>query len=72
MTATETELGFTAVEFGRYCERIEWYRSCHVPWGSIVPYLDRCCEVELLTRRMDEQGSARYSPTPLLLAMFPE
>jgi hypothetical protein len=70
MTTTTTECGFTAAEFDRQCRRIKWYRSCYVPMESIAPFLDRCCEVGLLTRCVDDQGSARYMPTQHLVYLF--
>jgi hypothetical protein len=63
----EDDDGFTAWQFQAACDRIEG--PGRVSTESVMPFLDRCCDVGLLTKHKDP-WHARYIPTPLLAAMF--
>jgi len=60
---------FTVAEFSKRCEQRTRGRIYPVPFDSIEPFLNRCVEVGLLTKRQDEQ-IARYTTTPMVAYMF--
>jgi len=62
--------GVTVEEFGLLCERHPFYASV-VPRRSLLPFLERCCELGLLTMVVDVQGTIRFVPTPELMWICP-
>lgn len=65
----QQEREFTVSEFWKRCEQRTRGRIDPVPFASIEPFLDRCVEVGLLTKRQDEQ-IAKYTATPMVAYMF--
>ena len=55
--------GVTPLEFAEMCNRHRRYGWNPVPFETIPPFLERCCDLGLLSREVGEDGRRRYVPT---------